>query len=116
MFIHICLTIRNCILGPFPTPGQLHTMKLPFSGRGPRSPLHFPLFPLNCQRRWSEAAVEAVVEVGEGQMRRWSMPWDTAWTEGGQVQQRYLPSKLIVPPGTQERSRSTSPGILIEPL
>ncbi|XP_018565846.1 uncharacterized protein LOC108906891 [Anoplophora glabripennis] len=103
-------TLEN-LRGPFPTPGQLHTMKSPFPGRGSRSPLHFPLFPLNCQRRWSEAAaVEAAGDSGEGLMRRWSMPWDTAWNEGGPWQQRYLPSKLIVPPGnSQERSRSTTP-------
>lgn len=87
-------------------------MKSPFPGRGSRSPLHFPLFPLNCQRRWSEAAaVETAGDSSEGLMRRWSMPWDTAWNEGGPWQQRYLPSKLIVPPGnSQERSRSTTPG------
>lgn len=86
-------------------------MKSPFPGRGSRSPLHFPLFPLNCQRRWSEAAaVEAPGDHGDGQMRRWSMPWDTSWSEGGQVQQRYLPSKLVVPSGATERSRSTTPG------
>ncbi|KAJ8977746.1 hypothetical protein NQ317_005735 [Molorchus minor] len=96
--------------GPFPTPGQLHTMKSPFPGRGSRSPLQFPLFPLNCQRRWSEAAaVETSTDSGEGTMRRWSMPWDSPWTESGPWQQRYLPSKLFVPPGAQERSRSTTP-------
>ncbi|CAH0546813.1 unnamed protein product [Brassicogethes aeneus] len=98
--------------GPFPTPGQLYTMKMPFPGRGSRSPLHFPLFPLNCQRRWSEAAAPDVGgESGDGPMRRWSMPWDCAWVEGTQSTQRYLPSKLVVPPtGTnQERSRSTTP-------
>ncbi|KAJ8955995.1 hypothetical protein NQ318_006269 [Aromia moschata] len=102
---------QSPIHGPFPTPGQLYTMKSPFPGRGSRSPLHFPLFPLNCQRRWSEAAaVESTGDTGEGPMRRWSMPWDTPWTDSGPWQQRYLPSKLIVPPGTsQERSRSTTP-------
>lgn len=89
-------------------------MKSPFPGRGSRSPLHFPLFPLNCQRRWSEAAAPDVgsSSEGDGTMRRWSMPWDTAWVESSPWQQRYLPSKLIVPSNTsQERSRSTTPGI-----
>lgn len=86
-------------------------MKSPFPGRGSRSPLHFPLFPLNCQRRWSEAAaVEGPGEHGDGQMRRWSMPWDTSWSEGNQGPQRYLPSKLVVPSSAPERSRSTTPG------
>ncbi|XP_056643062.1 uncharacterized protein LOC130449333 [Diorhabda sublineata] len=95
--------------GPFPIPGPLHTMKSPFPGRGSRSPLHFPLFPLNCQRRWSEAGViESYGDSGDEQRRRWSMPWDTAWGEAGQ--QRYLPSKLAAPSGyPQEKSRSTTP-------
>ncbi|CAH1102126.1 unnamed protein product [Psylliodes chrysocephalus] len=98
--------------GPFPIPGPLHTMKSPFPGRGSRSPLHFPLFPLNCQRRWSEAGVaEASGDSGDETRRRWSMPWDTAWGETvAQGQQRYLPSKLAVPSGySQEKSRSTTP-------
>ncbi|XP_049818840.1 uncharacterized protein LOC109603750 isoform X2 [Aethina tumida] len=106
--------------------GPLETLK----GRGTsRSPLHFPLFPLNCQRRWSEAAA---VDVGPGDsgdspMRRWSMPWDCAWppasdsgnnssVAGGTIQGhgRYgfqPPSKLVVPTSmaSQERSRSTTP-------
>ncbi|XP_074042802.1 uncharacterized protein isoform X2 [Leptinotarsa decemlineata] len=100
--------------GPFPTPGQLHTMKYPFPGRGSRSPLHFPLFPLNCQRRWSEAgAVNAASDSEEEQVRRWSMPWDTALGEAGQSQQRFLSSKLVVPSSnSQERSRSTTPEAL----
>lgn len=88
-------------------------MKSPFPGRGSRSPLHFPLFPLNCQRRWSEAGVaEASGDSGDETRRRWSMPWDTAWGETvAQGQQRYLPSKLAVPSGySQEKSRSTTPG------
>lgn len=99
------------IRGPLPNPGQLLTMKGPFPGRGLRSPLHFPLFPLTGQRRWSEAAAgEVSAEGGDGTMRRWSMPWDCGRVETP-WQQRYLPSKLAVPPGTsQERSRSTTPG------
>ncbi|XP_050513359.1 uncharacterized protein LOC114332467 isoform X2 [Diabrotica virgifera virgifera] len=102
--------------GPFPIPGPLHTMKSPFPGRGSRSPLHFPLFPLSCQRRWSEAGVaDSSGESGDEQRRRWSMPWDSAWGESGsQGQQRYLPSKLAVPSGySQEKSRSTTPVISV---
>lgn len=99
------------IRGPLPNPGQLMSMKSPFPGRGSRSPLHFPLFPLSGQRRWSEAAAGEAVsgEGGDGAMRRWSMPWDcgryeTPWHH------RYLPSRLTVPSGVpQERSRSTTP-------
>lgn len=90
-------------------------MKSPFPGRGSRSPLHYPLFPLNCQRRWSEAAaVETPAEHADSQMRRWSMPWDTSWTEGNQQgPQKFQPSKLMVPSGAAERSRSTTPGVTI---
>ncbi|KAL1517441.1 hypothetical protein ABEB36_001205 [Hypothenemus hampei] len=103
--------------GPFPTPGQLHTMKLPFPGRGgQRSPLHFPLFPLGGPRRWSEAAATDVSGTectqSEGTARRWSMPYDTAWTgEASGIQPRVstTQSKLTIPSGTQERSRSTTP-------
>lgn len=42
------------IRGPLPNPGHLLNMKTPFN-RCSRSPLNFPLFPLNNQRRWSEA-------------------------------------------------------------
>ncbi|XP_065172584.1 uncharacterized protein [Atheta coriaria] len=104
------------IRGPLPNPGQLLTMKGPFPGRGLRSPLHFPLFPLTGQRRWSEAAAgEVSAEGGDGTMRRWSMPWDCGRVETP-WQQRYLPSKLAVPPGTsQERSRSTTPECIPPP-
>ncbi|RZC40612.1 uncharacterized protein BDFB_008261 [Asbolus verrucosus] len=64
------------------------------------------------QRRWSEAAAAEVVgDSGDGTMRRWSMPWDCGRVEAGPWQQRYLPSKLVVPPSStsQERSRSTTP-------
>lgn len=66
------------IRGPLPPPGHLVTMKTPFY-RGSRSPLNFPLFPSNCQRRWSEtAAVQSAAsgEDAESQARRWSMPWE----------------------------------------
>lgn len=103
--------------GPLPTPGQLHTMKSPYPGRGSRSPLHFPLFPLSGQRRWSEvAAGDVTTEGGDSVMRRWSMPWDCGRPEGSSStstwHQRYLPSKLSLPPSgvQQERSRSTTPG------
>lgn len=52
----------------------------------------------------------------EGTARRWSMPWDTAWMgEGPSGQIRPLTQvKLSVPSGapggSQERSRSTTPG------
>ncbi|KAL3273845.1 hypothetical protein HHI36_015271 [Cryptolaemus montrouzieri] len=101
------------IRGPFPNPGQLHTMKHPFPGRGARSPLHFPLFPISGQRRWSEAAAQEVVgESGDSTMRRWSMPWDCGRAESCPWNQRGVPpAKLTVPPPTssQERSRSTTP-------
>lgn len=100
------------IRGPFPNPGQLHTMKSPFPIRGSRSPLHFPLFPLAGQRRWSEAAAGDVgSESTDSTMRRWSMPWDCGRVEAAPWQQRYFPSKLAVPiGGTGDRSRSTTPG------
>jgi hypothetical protein len=106
------------IRGPFPNPGQLFSMKSPFPGRGSRSPLHFPLFPISGQRRWSEAAAAEVVgDNGDGTMRRWSMPWDCGRVEAGPWQQRYLPSKLVVPPSStsQDRSRSTTPEALPQP-
>ncbi|XP_053955119.1 uncharacterized protein LOC128861190 isoform X3 [Anastrepha ludens] len=65
--------------GPLPNPGHLLAMKSPFC-RGVRSPLNIPLFPLNGQRRWSEAAAGEVIDDNttdvENQMRRWSMPWE----------------------------------------
>lgn len=65
------------IRGPLPNPGHLLTMKTPFY-RGSRSPLNFPLFPSNGQRRWSEtAAVQSgAAPEDENQARRWSMPWE----------------------------------------
>lgn len=101
------------IRGPFPNPGQLHTMKSPFPMRGSRSPLHFPLFPLAGQRRWSEAAAGDVGgESSDSTMRRWSMPWDCGRVETAPWQQKYFHSKLSVPVSavSQDRSRSTTPG------
>nr|XP_022905384.1 uncharacterized protein LOC111417364 [Onthophagus taurus] len=105
------------IRGPLPNPGQLHTMKSPFPSRGSRSPLHFPLFPLSGQRRWSEAAAGDVgSDTGDSTMRRWSMPWDCGRVEAAPWQQRYLPSKLAVPgTSSQERSRSATPDASPQP-
>ncbi|XP_044732629.1 uncharacterized protein LOC123295366 isoform X2 [Chrysoperla carnea] len=101
------------IRGPFPNPGQLHTMKTMFPGRrGSRSPLNFPLFPLNGQRRWSEAAAaEVMSESSEGTMRRWSMPWDSGKSEQHSWPKILPMSKLTVPISTssQDRSRSVTP-------
>ncbi|XP_040163620.1 uncharacterized protein LOC120900551 isoform X2 [Anopheles arabiensis] len=112
------------IRGPLPNPGHLSGMKAPFY-RGSRSPLNFPLFTLNGQRRWSEAAAgevnsEAALDP-ESQMRRWSMPWE-AKADKSTVhwnQTRLMPiSKLAVPasgPGPTpksslgDRSQSTTP-------
>ncbi|XP_076682004.1 uncharacterized protein LOC143376057 [Andrena cerasifolii] len=71
-----------------------------------RSPLPYPLFPLQVQRRWSEtAAAEMSGEVSDNTMRRWSMPWDcrniTDWPR------QDVRSRLRVP--HQDRSRSTTP-------
>lgn len=82
------------IRGPLPNPGHLLTMKTPFY-RGSRSPLNFPLFPSNGQRRWSEtAAVQSGVQEDENQARRWSMPWEHKTDK----QNTRMPiSKLAVP-------------------
>lgn len=112
-------TAIETLRGPLPTPGQLYSMKSPFPGRGTRSPLHFPLFPLSGQRRWSEAAAGDVsAEGSDNVMRRWSMPWDCGRPESTTWHQRYLPSKLSLPPSgmTQERSRSATPGYFIKIL
>ncbi|KAE8748737.1 hypothetical protein FOCC_FOCC004540 [Frankliniella occidentalis] len=88
-----------------------------------RSPLLFPLWPLQSpQRRWSEAAAREVSGSGigdtltaeDGGMRRWSMPWDSSGQneQHGQWTGRlYQKDKLTVPGGiaSQERSRSTTP-------
>ncbi|XP_058119000.1 uncharacterized protein LOC131289434 isoform X2 [Anopheles ziemanni] len=114
------------IRGPLPNPGHLSGMKAPFY-RGSRSPLNFPLFTLNGQRRWSEAAAgevnsEAALDP-ESQMRRWSMPWEAKAdkTTVHWNQTRLMPiSKLAVPatsagsgPAAKsslgDRSQSTTP-------
>ncbi|XP_034231943.1 uncharacterized protein LOC117639953 [Thrips palmi] len=87
-----------------------------------RSPLLFPLWPLQSpQRRWSEAAARETSGIGDtlmaedGAMRRWSMPWDSSGQneQHGQWTGRLYPkeNKLTVPGGiaSQERSRSTTP-------
>lgn len=93
------------IRGPLPNPGHLLGMKAPFY-RCSRSPLNFPLFPLNGQRRWSEAAAgevkgESTIMDAESQMRRWSMPWEASKSDKNTVtwnQTRIMPtSKLAVP-------------------
>jgi len=103
-----------------PNPGHLLTMKTPFY-RGSRSPLlNYPLFPLNGQRRWSEAAAgevkcESTMDA-ESQMRRWSMPWAASKADRNTVswhQTRIMPvSKLAVPisKASSDRSQSTTPG------
>lgn len=106
------------IRGPLPNPGHLLGMKTPFY-RGPRSPLNFPLFPLNGQRRWSEAAageVKGESVIDESNMRRWSMPWEASKCVKNTVtwhQTRIMPvSKLAVPTSksNSDRSQSTTPG------
>lgn len=120
----------DSIRGPLPNPGHLLGMKAPFH-RCSRSPLNFPLFPLNGQRRWSEAAAgevkgESIMMDAESQMRRWSMPWEASKTDKNTVtwhQTRIMPiSKLAVPmamapsssstlsKGNTDRSQSTTPG------
>lgn len=113
------------IRGPLPNPGHLMGMKAPFY-RGSRSPLNFPLFPLNGQRRWSEAAAgevrggESTIDV-ESQMRRWSMPWEATKTDKNTVswhQTRIMPiSKLAVPTSktSSDRSQSTTPDSFWQP-
>lgn len=99
-------THLESIRGPFPSPGLLYTMKGPF--RNIRSPLHFPLFPLSGQRRWSEVATGDTAEMSGDTMRRWSMPWDCARGESGS---KFLhSSKLSVT--CQDRSRSNTPGMM----
>lgn len=87
--------------GPLPNPGHLLAMKSPFA-RGERSPLNIPLFPLNGQRRWSEAAAGEVIDENstdaENQMRRWSMPWEAVKTDQNTVtwyQTRIMPINNI---------------------
>lgn len=93
-------THLESIRGPFPAPGLLYTMKAPF--RNVRSPLHFPLFPLSGQRRWSEVATGDKVESSSDTMRRWSMPWDCARVDSGTKFPVHA-SKLSIP-SHQDRS------------
>ncbi|CAD7003330.1 uncharacterized protein LOC101460608 [Ceratitis capitata] len=107
--------------GPLPNPGHLLAMKGPF-GRGVRSPLNIPLFPLNGQRRWSEAAAGEVNDVNstdvESQMRRWSMPWEAVKTDQNTVtwyQTRIMPinnvNSLHHKTPCSDRSVSNTPDI-----
>lgn len=87
--------------GPLPNPGQLLSMKIPFH-RNVKSSLSFPLFPLNGQRRWSEAAAGEVIDGistdPESQMRRWSMPWEASKTDRNTVtwnQTRIMPMNTL---------------------
>ncbi|XP_054086384.1 uncharacterized protein LOC105218998 isoform X2 [Zeugodacus cucurbitae] len=87
--------------GPLPNPGHLLAMKSPFC-KGGRSPFNIPLFPLNGQRRWSEAAAGEVTDENstdvESQMRRWSMPWEAVKTDQNTVtwyQTRIMPINNI---------------------
>lgn len=81
--------------------GLLYTMKAPF--RNVRSPLHFPLFPLSGQRRWSEVATGGKAENSCDTMRRWSMPWDCVRETGAKYP--IHGSKLAIP-SHQERNRT----------
>lgn len=87
--------------GPLPNPGQLLSMKMPFH-RNVKSSLSFPLFPLNGQRRWSEAAagevIDGITTDPESQMRRWSMPWEASKTDKNTVtwnQTRIMPMNTV---------------------
>ncbi|XP_030375376.1 uncharacterized protein LOC115624700 [Scaptodrosophila lebanonensis] len=87
--------------GPLPNPGHLLSMKLPFY-RNVKSPLNFPLFPLNGQRRWSEAAAGEVIDGistdPESHMRRWSMPWEASKCDQNTVtwnQTRIMPMNAM---------------------
>ncbi|KAK0181141.1 hypothetical protein PV327_003448 [Microctonus hyperodae] len=74
-----------------------------------RSPLRYPLFPLQVQRRWSEtAAAEMSGDMIESTVRRWSMPWDCRHvTEWPRQDER---ARLRVP--INDRSRSTTPDLI----
>lgn len=113
------------VRGPLPNPGHLLGMKTPFY-RGSRSPLNFPLFPLNGQRRWSEAAAgevkvsESSILDAESHMRRWSMPWEasskTVKNTVSWHQTKIMPiSKLAVPisKSGSDHSQSTTPGMRV---
>lgn len=102
-------THLESIKGPFPTPGLLYTMKAPF--KNARSPLHFPLFPLSSQRRWSEVATGDVgSEMVTDTMRRWSMPYDSARVESGAKFQ--IHSSKLSSVHQEQRSRSNTPALV----
>ncbi|XP_034947379.1 uncharacterized protein [Chelonus insularis] len=90
---------------------RLHSPQTPVSlssaqQNSHRSPLRYPLFPLQVQRRWSEtAAAEMSGESNENIMRRWSMPWDCRHVSEWPRQEEK--SRLRVP--HRDRSRSTTP-------
>lgn len=115
------------IRGPLPPPGHLLGMKAPFH-RCSRSPLNFPLFPLNSQRRWSEAAANTLQNQGEPSMmdaenmRRWSMPWESKSHDRNTVtwHQTRVISRMAQPPNaghaiyskaSSDRSQTTTPGM-----
>lgn len=109
------------IRGPLPNPGHLLGMKTPFN-RGGRSPLNFPLFPLNGQRRWSEAAAGEVkgesVFDAESHMRRWSMPWEASKTKNTVTwhQTKIMPISKLAVPSSKSNSHSTTPGRQMTPF
>lgn len=100
-------------------------MKAPFLNRCSRSPLNFPLFPLNSQRRWSEAAAGEVKGepsmMDAENMRRWSMPWESKTESKNTVtwHQTRIISRMAIPPNAaqtmytktnSDRSQTTTPG------
>lgn len=115
------------IRGPLPPAGPLLGMKAGFHHhRCSRSPLNFPLFPLNSQRRWSEAAANtlqgepSMMDTAEN-MRRWSMPWESKSDRNTVTwHQTRVISRMAMPPNTgghaiyskasSDRSQTTTPG------
>ncbi|KAF7988418.1 hypothetical protein HCN44_000991 [Aphidius gifuensis] len=90
------------------TPGAVSSSSIHQQQSCHRSPLQYPLFPLQVQRRWSEtAAAEIAAEINENTMRRWSMPWDCRHVTEWPRQQQDEKTKLKVP--YNDRSRSTTP-------
>lgn len=113
------------IRGPLPPPGHLLGMKAPFH-RCSRSPLNFPLFPLNSQRRWSEAAAntlqgEPSIMDADANMRRWSMPWESksdrntvTWHQTRIISRMAMPPNIghaIYSKASSDRSQTTTPGM-----
>lgn len=111
--------------GPLPPPGLLGA---PFHhNRCSRSPLNFPLFPLNSQRRWSEAAANTLQGepsmMDAENMRRWSMPWESKSDRNTVTwHQTRVTSRMTMPPNTgghaiyskasSDRSQTTTPGMV----